>query len=46
MGMTKPELLQFMRAHRLAVQASVSPAHAPQAAVVGIAVTDAFDVET
>src|ERR1051325_11113370 len=33
-----------MRAHRLAVQASVSPASAAQAAVVGIAVTDAFEL--
>jgi hypothetical protein len=41
---TKSELLQFMRSHRLAVQASVSPEGAPQAAVVGIAVTAAFEL--
>jgi hypothetical protein len=33
-----------MRGHSLAVQASVSPAVAPQAAVVGIVVTDDFEV--
>lgn len=38
------ELLAFMRGQRLAVQASVSPEARPQAAVVGIAVTDRFEV--
>ncbi len=42
--MTATELLHFMRGHSLAVQASVSPALAPQAAVVGIAVTDRFEL--
>lgn len=42
--MTTAELLAFMRAHRLAVQASVSAEGAPQAAVVGIAVTDGLEV--
>lgn len=42
--MTTAELLAFMRANRLAVQASVSAATAAQAAVVGIAVTDAFEL--
>ncbi len=37
-------LLEFLRQHRLAVQASVSEAGAPQAAVVGIAVTDRFEL--
>jgi general stress protein 26 len=41
--MTRAELLQFMRAHIYAVQASVSASGQPQAAVVGIVVTD--DVE-
>jgi len=41
-GTTK--LLAFLRQHRLAVEASVSPAHTPQAAVVGIAVTDRFEI--
>lgn len=36
--------MQFLRTHRLAVQASVSPERAPQSAVVGIAVTDAFEL--
>lgn len=42
--MTRAELLAFMRRHKLAVQTSVSASGAPQAAVVGIAVTDDFDV--
>jgi general stress protein 26 len=42
--MTPAELLTFMRAHPLAVQASVSAAGEAQAAVVGIVVTDAFEV--
>ena len=42
--MTRAELLQFMRGHSLAVQTSVSPTGAPQAAVVGIVVTDDFEV--
>jgi hypothetical protein len=42
--MTRAELLQFLRSHPLAVQASVSPSNAPQAAVVGIVVTDEFEV--
>ena len=41
--MTRDELLRFLRLHRLAVQASVAPGGAPQAAVVGFAVTDAFE---
>jgi general stress protein 26 len=40
---TRDELLAFLRGHRLAVQSSVSPAGAPQAAVVGFAVTPAFE---
>ena len=42
--MTPTALLEFMRRHRLAVQVSVSSAHGPQAAVVGIAVTDEFEI--
>lgn len=38
--MTRQELLQFMRGHRLAVQSSVSSSGAAQAVVVGIAVTE------
>lgn len=44
MDMTTSQLLQFMREHRLAVQASVSPDGAAQAAVVGIAVTASFEL--
>jgi general stress protein 26 len=42
--MTPAELLTFMRAHPLAVQASVSADGEAQAAVVGIVVTDEFEV--
>ena len=42
--MTRAELLAFMRGHSLVVQASVSAADAPQAAVVGAVVTDAFEI--
>ena len=38
------ELLTFLRSHRLAVQASVSGANAPQAAVIGYAITDRFEL--
>jgi general stress protein 26 len=42
--MTRQELLAFLQTQSLAVQTSVSPSGAPQAAVVGIAVSDAFEV--
>jgi hypothetical protein len=42
--MTTAELLGFMREHSVAVQASVSLSGSPQAAAVGIVVTDAFEV--
>jgi hypothetical protein len=42
--MTRYDVLQFLREHRLAVQASVAPAIAPQAAVVGFAVSDDFEI--
>src|SRR3954452_5068403 len=38
------KLLEFLRRHRLAVQASVSAAGGPQAAVVGFAATDSFEI--
>jgi hypothetical protein len=41
---TRAEILAFMRFHSLAVQASVSAANVPQAAVVGFIVTDDFEV--
>ena len=37
-------LLRFLREHRLAVQASVSPDSRAQAAVVGFAVSDRFEI--
>ena len=42
--MTRAELLQFMRGHRWAVQTSVSQSGAPQAALVGVVVTDDLEV--
>ena len=42
--MSPQTLLDFMRLHRLAVQASVSAAGVPQAAMVGFAVTDQFEI--
>jgi len=42
--MDPASLLKFLRGHRLAVQASVSPDSRPQAAVIGIAVSDRFEV--
>jgi hypothetical protein len=41
---TSRELLQFLQTHRLAVQTSVSASGGPQAAVVGIAVSDRFEI--
>ena len=42
--MTRAELVQFLRRYRLAVQASVAPGGAPQAAVVGFAVSDGCEI--
>lgn len=42
--MTTADLLDFLRAHRLAVQASRGIGETTQAALVGIAVTDALEI--
>ncbi len=42
--MDRSGLLTFLRKHELGVQASVGPDGAPQAAVVGIAVTDRLEI--
>jgi len=42
--MTAADLLVFMRSRRYAVEASVTAGSAPQAAIVGIAVTDRFEI--
>src|SRR5689334_6149605 len=42
--MSRAELQAFIDKHRLAVEASVAPTGAPQAAVVGIAVTDRLEL--
>jgi len=41
---TRSGILDFVRSHSLAVQASVSPGGTPQAAVVGFIVTDDFEI--
>jgi general stress protein 26 len=43
-NVTRDALLEFMRSEKYAVQASVSPVGVPQAAVVGIAVTDDLEI--
>ena len=44
MTMDLAELVRFMRRSRIAVQASVSRAGGPQAAVVGIAISDSGEI--
>jgi len=44
MGLDAKQLLEFLRQHRLAVQASASAEDGPQAAVVGYAITDHFEI--
>ena len=40
----RADLLAFLRSHPYAVQSSVSPQRTPQAAIVGVAVSDTFDI--
>lgn len=42
--MTRAELLSFLRAQKWAVQASAAPGGRPQAAVIGVAITDALEL--
>jgi hypothetical protein len=42
--MTPSQLLQFLRSHTWAIQCSVSPSQAPQAALVGFVVSDRFEI--
>ncbi len=42
--MTRADLLEFLRRHRFCVQASVSSAGSPQAAVIGFAVSDHLEI--
>lgn len=42
--MNSSTLLEFLRSHRLAVEASVSTVTKPQAAIVGFAVSDQFEI--
>src|SRR5882762_8613900 len=41
---TRTALLEFLRSRRYAVQSSLHPSGAPQSAIVGIAVSDAFEI--
>ena len=43
-GLTRAHLLAFMRQERYAVQASVSASGTPQIAVIGVVVSDRFEV--
>jgi PPOX class probable F420-dependent enzyme len=42
--MTRDELLAFLRAHRIAVEATVAADGAPQAAVIGYGVSDQLEL--
>jgi general stress protein 26 len=42
--MKPKQLLDFLRQHRVAVEASTSAAGAPQAAIIGVAITDTFEI--
>lgn len=42
--MTRAELLAFLRRHRIAVEATVGSDGTPQAAVIGIAVSDELEI--
>lgn len=42
--MKRDELVQFLRGYKLAAQASVAPEGAPQAAIVGFAVSDELEI--
>lgn len=42
--MTRGELLEFLRRHKLAVVATVTADGAPEAALVGVAFTDALEI--
>src|SRR5262245_33734892 len=42
--MDRAALLAFLRRYKLAVEATVSPSGAPQAAVVGVAVSDELEI--
>lgn len=44
MSLTRAVLLHFMRQHHLVVESSVAANGNPQAAVVGVAVTDDFEI--
>jgi hypothetical protein len=41
---TRAEIFEFLRGYRLAVIGTVNPEAAPQAAVIGIVVTEALDI--
>ena len=43
-SLTPAELLSYMRAQPWAIEASVTPQGAPQAAVIGVAVTDRWEL--
>lgn len=44
MSISRSELIEFLRAQKWAVESSVTPDGAPQAAVVGVAVSDELEL--
>ena len=42
--MNERELLSFLRSHRWAIEATVSTAHLPQAAIIGVVTTDQLEL--
>lgn len=42
--MDRSAILTFIRSHRFAIEATVSPDHSPQAAIIGFAVTEQFEL--
>lgn len=42
--MDNSAILAFIRSHRFAIEATVSPEHSPQAAIIGFVATDQFEL--
>jgi uncharacterized pyridoxamine 5'-phosphate oxidase family protein len=43
-SMTRDQVIDFLRRHRLAVEATVAPDGAPQAAVIGVAISEKLEL--
>jgi hypothetical protein len=44
MSVTRADLLSFARGYRYAIESSVGPDNRPQSAIVGVAISDAFEI--